>query len=156
MSRLTAIEIDESGLAVPSPELEQERRVAIFDLVEENRFSLPDGALSGPYSLRLSLRERALVFDVTCLEGKRAAAFSLLLGPLRQVMKDYFRICEGYRDAVRRLPPAQIEAIDEGRRAIHDEGSKVLLQRLDGKVVTDLATARRLFTLICALHPEGA
>jgi uncharacterized protein (UPF0262 family) len=157
--RLCEVTLDETGLAPPTPEIEQERRVAIFDLVEENRFALPprDGRAppSGPYRLALSIRDRRLVFELESEEGEKAAAFHLSLTPFNQVVKDYFQICESYFDAVKRLPPSQIEAIDMGRRGIHNEGSRILLERLDGKVATDMATARRLFTLICVLHFKG-
>lgn len=158
-NRLIDIQLDEAGLPVPTPEIEQERRVAIFDLLEENVFGLPgrDGkaAPTGPYRLGLSIKERRLVFHVTTETGEFAAEFHLSLSPFRQVIKDYFQICESYFDAVKRLPPSQIEAIDMGRRGIHNEGSRVLLERLDGKVETDMPTARRLFTLICVLHFKG-
>ncbi len=152
--RLIEIRLDEDGLPLPTPEIEQERRVAIFDLLEENRFALP-GRPMGPYRLGLAVRERRLVFAVSTEGGDPAAEFHLSLAPLRQVIKDYFQICESYYDAVKRLPPGQIEAIDMGRRGIHDEGSRQLLERLEGKVETDHATARRLFTLICVLHFKG-
>ncbi len=157
--RLVAVVLDETGLAPPTPEIEQERRVAIFDLLEENLFRLPqrDGrsAPSGPYRLTLSIRERRLVFDVATDASEPCGEFHLSLTPFRQVVKDYFQICGAYFDAVKRLPPAQIEAIDMGRRGIHNEGSRILLERLEGKVETDMATARRLFTLICVLHFKG-
>ena len=157
--RLVAVTLDEAGLAPPTPEIEQERRVAIFDLLEENRFGLPprEGrkAAEGPYRLHLAIRERRLVFEVAREDGEPAGEFHLSLTPFNQVVKDYFQICSAYFDAVKRLPPAQIEAIDMGRRGIHNEGSRILLERLDGKVETDMATARRLFTLICVLHWKG-
>ncbi|MBA3324598.1 MAG: UPF0262 family protein [Rhodobacteraceae bacterium] len=157
--RLVAVTLDETGLAPPTPEIEQERRVAIFDLLEDNRFALPgrDGrpAPAGPYRLRLAIRDRRLVFDLTAETGAPAGEFHLSLTPFAQVVKDYFQICGAYFDAVKRLPPAQIEAIDMGRRGIHNEGSRILLERLGGKVDTDMATARRLFTLICVLHFKG-
>lgn len=158
-ARLIEVTLDETGLAPPTPEIEQERRVAIFDLLEENRFDLPGRedrpTPPGPYRLALAIRERRLVFDVATEAGERAGEFHLSLTPFNQVVKDYFQICESYFDAVKRLPPAQIEAIDMGRRGIHNEGSRILLDRLAGKVDTDLATARRLFTLICVLHFKG-
>ena len=158
--RLTDIELDETGLAPPTPEVEQERQVALYDLLEENRFGLPPRSdrptPEGPYRLRLSIRERRLVFDVrVAADNEKAAEFHLSLSPLKQVVKDYFQICESYFDAVKRLPAAQIEAIDMGRRGIHNEGSRILLERLEGKVETDMLTARRLFTLICVLHFKG-
>lgn len=156
MSRICHIEIDETGLARPTPEIEQERRVAVFDLLEENRFTLParDGraAPPGPYRLGLAIREGRLVFDVATEAAEKVTEFHLSLGPFRQVVKDYFQICESYFDAVKRLPPSQIEAIDMARRGIHNEGARVLQERLEGKAVIDKDTARRLFTLVCVLH----
>jgi uncharacterized protein (UPF0262 family) len=159
MTRICHIEIDDTGLAAPTPEIEQERRVAVFDLLEENVFTLPprDGraAPEGPYRLGLAIRERRLVFDIRTEAGEPAAEFHLSLGPFRQVVKDYFQICESYFDAVKRLPPSQIEAIDMARRGIHNEGARVVQERLEGKAEVDTATARRLFTLVCVLHWGG-
>ncbi|MBL4543605.1 MAG: UPF0262 family protein [Rhodobacteraceae bacterium] len=153
--RIAEIHIADDGRA-PAPEIEQERKVAIFDLLEANRFALPprDGrpVPAGPYRLDLAIRDGRLVFDIATEAGARAAAFHLSLGPFRQVVKDYFQICESYFDAVKRLPPSQIEAIDMGRRGIHDEGARTLQERLEGKVEVDADTARRLFTLICAIY----
>jgi len=155
-ARLARIELDDSGLPVPTPEIEQERKVAIFDLLEDNSFALPSRpdrpAPDGPYALELAIRERRLVFDVSTEAGEDAATFHLSLGPFRQVVKDYFQICESYFDAVKKLPPSQIETIDMARRGIHNEGARVLQERLEGKVALDQDTARRLFTLICVLH----
>jgi uncharacterized protein (UPF0262 family) len=155
-NRICHIEIDEKGLARPTPEIEQERRVAIFDLLEENSFTparRPDREMpEGPYRVRLAIREGRLVFDIATEGGEKAAEFHLSLGPFRQVVKDYFQICESYFDAVKRLPPSQIEAIDMARRGIHNEGAAILRERLDGKAGVDTDTARRLFTLICVLH----
>ena len=157
--RLIEVTLDETGLAPPTPEIEQERRVAIFDLIEENRFALPRRddrpAPAGPYRLSLAIRDRRLVFHVLTEDAGNAGEFHLSLTPFNQVVKDYFQICESYFDAVKRLPASQIEAIDMGRRGIHNEGSRILLERLKGKVETDMATARRLFTLICVLHFKG-
>lgn len=159
MSRITHIEIDDANLPPPTPEIEQERKVAMFDLLEENSFVLPerDGrtAPNGPYSLGLAIRDKRLVFDVNTESNEKAAEFHLALGPFRQVVKDYFQICESYFDAVKKLPPSQIETIDMARRGIHNEGSRVLQERLEGKVKIDTDTARRLFTLICVLHFGG-
>ncbi len=156
MTRICHIEIDERGLARPTPEIEQERRVAIFDLLEDNSFALParEGRSppEGPYRLGLAIREGRLVFDIATQDGTRVTEFHLSLGPFRQVVKDYFQICESYFEAVKRLPPSQIEAIDMARRGIHNEGARVLQERLEGKAVVDTDTARRLFTLICVLH----
>ena len=155
-SRISHIAIDDSGLAAPTPEIEQERRVAIFDLLEDNSFGLParDGQTipDGPYHLHLAIRDRRLVFDVATEADEKVGEVHLSLGPFRQAVKDYFQICESYFDAVKRLPPSQIEAIDMARRGIHNEGAKILQERLEGKAVVDIDTARRLFTLICVLH----
>jgi uncharacterized protein (UPF0262 family) len=157
--RLFAVRLDDSGLPPPAPEVEQERRVAMFDLLEENLFRLPargDAAPPpGPYQLDLAVRDRRLVFELSTRDGERAGAFHLSLSPFRQVIKDYFAICASYFDAVKRLPPDKIEAIDMARRGIHNEGSELLIERLQGKVETDRDTARRLFTLICVLHFKG-
>ena len=155
-NRICHIEIDERGLAAPTPEIEQERRVAIFDLLEDNSFALParEGRAvpEGPYRLSLSIREGRLVFDMATEDETKVGEFHLSLGPFRQVVKDYFQICESYFEAVKRLPPSQIEAIDMARRGIHNEGARILQERLEGKADIDLDTARRLFTLICVLH----
>ncbi|MDM7933569.1 UPF0262 family protein [Tabrizicola sp.] len=155
-NRICQIEIDEKGLVRPTPEIEQERRVAIYDLLEENSFGLPPKPdrihPEGPYRVRLAIREGRLVFDIGTEDGDKAAEFHLSLGPFRQVVKDYFQICENYFDAVKRLPPSQIEAIDMARRGIHNEGASILRERLEGKADVDNDTARRLFTLICVLH----
>jgi len=157
--RICHIEIDDTGLPAPTPEIEQERKVAIFDLLEDNSFALParDGrdVPPGPYRLSLAIRERRLVFDIRTGDGAAAGEIHLSLGPFRQVVKDYFQICEAYFDAVKRLPPSQIEAIDMGRRGIHNEGARLLQERLEGKAEVDIDTARRLFTLICVLHFGG-
>ena len=157
-ARICHIEIDDSGLPAPTPEIEQERRVAIFDLLEDNSFApvSREGAVPpGPYRLALAIRERRLVFDIASDETDGRAEFHLALGPFRQVIKDYFQICESYFDAVKRLPPSQIEAIDMARRGIHNEGARVLQERLEGKAAVDIDTARRLFTLVCVLHFGG-
>ena len=155
-NRICHIEIDEAGLVRPTPEIEQERRVAIFDLLEANSFALPareDRAQpTGPYRLGLAIREGRLVFDIATQDAAKVGEFHLSLGPFRQVVKDYFQICESYFEAVKRLPPSQIEAIDMARRGIHNEGARVLQERLEGKADVDTDTARRLFTLICVLH----
>jgi len=154
--RLVDVTLNEEGIAAPTPEVEQERRVAIFDLLEDNVFGLEDArAPGGPYRLHVGVVDGRLVFDVATEGGDAAGAFHLSLTPFRQVIRDYFLICESYFEAVKRLPASQIEAIDMGRRGIHDEGARVLEERLDGKVKTDKATARRLFTLICVLHFKG-
>jgi uncharacterized protein (UPF0262 family) len=159
MSRIIDIALDDAGLPPPTPEIEQERKVAIYDLLEENSFDLPkrDGrpAPEGPYRLNLAIRDKRLVFDIETEDHAKAAEFHLSLGPFRQVVKDYFQICKSYYDAVKTLPPGQIETIDMARRGIHNEGSRVLQERLDGKAEIDTDTSRRLFTLICVLHFGG-
>jgi len=147
--RLKSVEIDEETLPAASRDQEQERQVAVFDLLEQNSFS-PEGASRGPFSLRLSLVENRLVLDVAGPGYDRRHILSLT--PLRGVIRDYFMICESYYQAIRHATPQQIEALDMGRRALHNEASQLLLGRLKGKIDTDLDTARRLFTLICALH----
>lgn len=156
MSYIAHIALDDAGLPPPTPEVEQERKVAMFDLLEANTFILPARddrvAPPGPYDLKLSIREKRLVFDVQTKDGAPAAEFHLSLRPFAQVVKDYFQICESYFEAVKTMPPSQIETIDMARRGIHNEGSRVLQERLEGKAEIDTDTARRLFTLICVLH----
>jgi len=150
--RIKSIEIDEDSLAAASRDQEQERQVAIFDLLESNYFE-PLEATGGPYDLRLSLIENRLAFDIAGPNYERRHLLSL--SPFRGVIKDYFLICDSYYSAIRNSTPQQIEALDMGRRGLHNEGSSLLRERLEGKVKTDLDTARRLFTLICALHWRG-
>ena len=159
MSKISHIEIDDSALPPPTPEIEQERKVAMFDLLEDNSFILPtrDGkeAPAGPYRLGLSIRQKRLVFEIATEKSEAAGEFHLSLGPFRQVVKDYFLICESYFDAVKTAAPSQIETIDMARRGIHDEGARILQERLEGKADVDYDTSRRLFTLICVLHFGG-
>ena len=157
MNRIIRLDIDDSGLPAPTPEIEQERRVAVFDLLEDNSWALPgrEGVAppAGPYALLLAVRDGRLVFDTRTEAGDRVAEFHLSFGPFRQVVKDYFQICASYFEAVKKLPPSQIEAIDMARRGIHNEGARVVQERLQGKADIDIDTARRLFTLVCALTP---
>ncbi len=159
MSKIIHINLDDRNLPPPTPEIDQERKVAMFDLLEDNSFALPerDGreVPVGPYKLGLSIKEKRLVFDLKLEDDNPAGEFHLSLGPFRQVVKDYFQICESYFDAVKTLPPSQIETIDMARRGIHNEGARVLQERLEGKADVDIDTARRLFTLICVLHFGG-
>jgi len=159
MSKIIHIELDDSALPPPTPQIEQERKVAMFDLLEENSFVLParDGrnVPQGPYRLGLSIRQKRLVFEIGTQTADEAGEFHLSLGPFRQVVKDYFQICESYFDAVKTAAPSQIETIDMARRGIHNEGARILQERLDGKAQVDNDTARRLFTLICVLHFGG-
>jgi len=151
-NRLQTVELDEESLGAASRDQEQERQIAIFDLLEANHFA-PNGAEMGPYDLRISLIENRLVLDIRGRSYERRHILSL--SPFRRVIKDYFLVCESYYQAIRNSTPSQIEALDMGRRGLHNEASKLLQARLEGKVETDLDTARRLFTLICALHWRG-
>jgi uncharacterized protein (UPF0262 family) len=159
LAKIIHIELDDSALPPPTPEIEQERKVAMFDLLEDNSFILPtrDGkeAPTGPYRLGLSIRQKRLVFEIKTEKNDPAGEFHLSLGPFRQVVKDYFLICESYFDAVKTAAPSQIETIDMARRGIHDEGARILQERLEGKAEVDYDTSRRLFTLICVLHFGG-
>ncbi|MPQ95215.1 UPF0262 family protein [Thioclava sp. JE_KL1] len=158
MARISHIQLDTGGLPAPSPEIEQERKVAIYDLLEDNSFNIPgrDGqpAPDGPFALTLGVRDRRLVFDTETESGAKVAEFHLSFGPFRQAVKDYFQICESYFEAVKKLPPSQIEAIDMARRGIHNEGARILQERLEGKAEIDIDTARRLFTLVAVLAPR--
>ena len=159
MAYISKIKLDDRNLPRPTPEIDQERKVAIFDLLESNSFTLPERNMNsnsaGPYQLELSIRNRRLVFDLFTEAETKAVEFHLSLGPFRQVVKDYFQICESYFEAVKTLPPSQIETIDMARRGIHNEGARVLQERLNGKADIDDQTARRLFTLICVLYFGG-
>ncbi|QFT62540.1 UPF0262 family protein [Roseivivax sp. THAF30] len=159
MSHIVHIDLEDGNLPPPTPEIEQERRVAMFDLMETNSFSLPARgdapAPEGPFRLKLSIREKRLVFDVASEDGAPVAEFHLSLSPFRQVVKDYFQICKSYFDAVKTSPPSQIETIDMARRGIHNEGARILQDRLAGKADIDEDTARRLFTLVSVLHYGG-
>jgi uncharacterized protein (UPF0262 family) len=151
--RLTDVTLDES-IGRSTPDVEHERAVAIFDLLEENCFA-PEGHSGGPYHLRLSLVDQKLVFSITTEAGQAVATHILSLTPFRRIIKDYFMICESYYQAIRSSTPSQIEAIDMGRRGIHNEGSQTLEDRLKGKITVDFDTARRLFTLVCVLYWRG-
>jgi uncharacterized protein (UPF0262 family) len=152
--RIVKIELDGDSAGRRSPEIEQERAIAIFDLVEENTFA-PVIEHPGPYHLRLGIEESRLVVDVRDTDDNDLHRFILSLTPLRRIVKDYFEVCDSYFRAIRSASPSQIEAIDMGRRGLHNEGSEILRERLKGKVEIDFNTARRLFTLICALHIRG-
>jgi uncharacterized protein (UPF0262 family) len=153
-SRLVDIELDQS-IGRSTPDVEHERAVAIFDLIEENSFFPVGDTGTGPYRLKLSLVDSRLVFDISRESGEQVATHILSLTPFRRVVKDYFLICESYYDAIRSSTPSQIEAIDMGRRGLHNEGSQTLKDRLAGKIEIDFDTARRLFTLVCVLHWRG-
>jgi uncharacterized protein (UPF0262 family) len=149
--RLVSVEIDRSIAPSLTPDAEHERQVAIYDLIEDNRFKLVGHDL-GPYRLMLSTAEGRLVFDVHSEHRQRVMTIGLSMSPFRRILKDYFMICESYYKAIRRASPNQIETIDMARRGLHNEGSEILKERLNGEVETDLDTARRLFTLMCVLH----
>ncbi len=148
--RLVSVDLDES-IGRASADVEHDRAVAIVDLIEENLF-VPEGLEGGRFRLKLSLADRRLVFDVSDEAGAPLAAHILSLTPFRRVIRDYFLICDSYYEAIRTATPSQIEAIDMGRRGIHNDGSDLLRERLKGKIELDKDTARRLFTLICVLH----
>jgi uncharacterized protein (UPF0262 family) len=150
-ARLIDVVLDEASIAPRGPDVEHERRIAIFDLLEQNKFA-PTGGTAGPYRLKLAVQENRLVFDIQHEDGAQHATHVLSLTPLKRVIRDYFVVCETYYQAIRAASPSQIEAIDMGRRGLHDEGSQLLAERLSGKIDVDHDTARRLFTLICALH----
>lgn len=149
--RIVDIALDEQSVARRTAQVEHERAVALFDLLEENDFLLVGGE-PGPYKLHLGIFEQRLVFGVHSEDDRKLRDIVLSLTPFRKVVKDYFLICESYYAAIKKLGPNQIEALDMGRRGLHNEGSELLRERLDGKIELDLDTARRLFTLICALH----
>ncbi|MEX1204866.1 MAG: UPF0262 family protein [Dongiaceae bacterium] len=152
--RIVNVTLDERSVVRRSPEVEHERAVAIFDLIEENLFA-PQGDHDGPYSLHLAIEENRLVFDIRGEADQPLNKVILALSPFRRIVKDYFTVCESYYAAIKRASPSQIEAIDMGRRSLHDEGSDILRLRLAGKIELDANTARRLFTLICVLHIRG-
>lgn len=150
--RLTRISIDGASVAGASPEIEHERQVAIFDLIEKNAFH-PEGSERGPYELTLGCEENRLVFEVSGPDYGRRHMLSLT--PFRTVLKDYQIVCDSYYEAVRGASNSQIEAIDMGRRGLHNEGAELLIQRLNGKIAMDHETARRLFTLVNAIQKRG-
>lgn len=151
--RLVGIELDERSVTRRSADIEHERQVAIFDLIEQNVFS-PVGAHEeqGPFQLCLAIEENRLVFDIRDEAGATLGKIILALSPFRRIVRDYFQICDSYYQAIKRATPSQIETLDMARRGIHNEGSELLRERLKGKIDTDFDTARRLFTLICVLH----
>lgn len=151
--RLCDVVLDDT-IGRATPDVEHERAVAIFDLIEENTFE-PIGHAGGPYRLNISLLDSKLVFTVRTETGEDVATHILSLTPFRRIVKDYFLICESYYQAIRSATPSQIEAIDMGRRGIHNEGSQTLVDRLSGKIKFDFDTARRLFTLVCVLYWRG-
>ncbi len=152
--RIVKVHLDEEGVVYRSRDVEHERAVAIYDLIEGNHFA-PVGHAAGPYHLFLAIEETRIVLDVREADHSPVERIVLSLGSLRRVIKDYFIVCESYYQAIRKLSPSQIEALDVGRRALHDEGSEILKERLAERVEIDFNTARRLFTLVCVLHVRG-
>jgi uncharacterized protein (UPF0262 family) len=153
-NRLVAVTLDEDSIGSPNRDVEHERAVAIYDLLEENSFA-PLAEVEGPFALRLAIDGSRLVFDIRRADGTAVMAHLLSLSPLRRIVKDYYMVCDSYYEAIRTATPDRIEALDMGRRALHDEGSRILMERLERKVTLDFDTARRLFTLICVLHWKG-
>ncbi|MEP1931473.1 MAG: UPF0262 family protein [Roseibium sp.] len=152
--KLVDVVLDETSIARSTPEVEHDRAVAIYDLIEDNLFQ-PAGQPVANYVLNLSVIEKKLVFQIRTEDEQEVVTHVLSLSPLRKVVKDYNLICESYYEAIRHATPSQIEAIDMGRRGVHNEGSEILMERLDGKVEVNMQTARRLFTLVYALHWKG-
>jgi len=153
-NRLVAVTLDEASISSSNRDIEHERAVAVYDLIEENSFA-PVGHDDGPYALTLGITENRLVLDIRRENGKPVIAHLLSLSPFKRIVKDYFLICDSYYAAIRTATPDRIEAIDMGRRGLHDEGSRILQDAIKSKVKVDFDTARRLFTLICVLHWKG-
>jgi uncharacterized protein (UPF0262 family) len=153
-NRLVAVTLDEDSIGRSSSDIEHERATAIYDLIEENSFAPVDHD-EGPYALRIGIKENRLVLDIRRENNKPVIAHLLSLTPFKRIVKDYFMICDSYYAAIRTATPDKIEAIDMGRRGLHDEGSRILQDAIKRKVKVDFDTARRLFTLICVLHWKG-
>jgi uncharacterized protein (UPF0262 family) len=152
--RIASITLDEKTVLRRSADVEHERKVAIYDLLEENDFS-PHGHDGGPYHIRLAIEENRLVFDIRDEEDAPVCRVTTPTSPFRRIIKDYFHVCSSYFAAIKSGSPSKIEAIDMGRRGLHNEGSELLKERLEGKIDVDFDTARRLFTLMCVLHIRG-
>ncbi|MET0538577.1 MAG: UPF0262 family protein [Xanthobacteraceae bacterium] len=152
--RLVAVTLDEQSIGRSNPDVEHERAVAIYDLLEENSFA-PVGRDDGPFTLHLSITGSRLMFDIRLADGSPIIAHLLSLTPLRRLVKDYYTVCDSYYAAIRTATPDRIEALDMARRGLHDDGSRILMERLERKVRVDFDTARRLFTLVCVLHWRG-
>ncbi|MDE2302895.1 MAG: UPF0262 family protein [Sphingomonadales bacterium] len=156
--RISHIALDEATILWRNADIEQERRIAIFDLIEENSFRPLRASAAGhggPYRLRLSVSDGRLVMEIADEQQQLIETLVLGLGRFRRPIRDYFAVCDSYYQAIRKASAAEIETIDMARRGIHNHAAELLLERLDGKVETDFATARRLFTLICVLHIRG-
>jgi len=151
--RIVAVILDEHSVATRDPMIAREREQAVYDLLAKNHFE-PFNSPGGPYRLILSVKENRLIFDIRLAHDRAQphGQIILALSSFRRVIRDYFLVCESHHHAIRTSPVQHIEALDMGRRALHDEGSELLRQRLEGKITIDFETARRLFTLICALH----
>ena len=152
--RLVKVTLDENSIGRSSPDVEHERAVAIYDLLERNSFA-PTGHDGGPYGLHLAVVGNRLVLEVRTADEQAVVTHHLSLTPLKRIVKDYFMICDSYYAAIRASTPSQIEAIDMGRRALHNEGSELLMERLKNKISIDFDTARHLFTLVTVLHWKG-
>jgi len=153
-ARIEQIFLDERTVVNRTPQVEHERKVAIYDLLDGNYFRLIDGP-DGPYVLRLSIEDNRLAFDVRDVNHTPLKSFILALSPFRSIVREYLMVCESYYTAIKTASPSQIEAIDMGRRGLHNDGSDFLTQRLLDKVELDANTSRRLFTLVCVLHIKG-
>lgn len=154
--RVTALHLEDGSLPPPTPEIDQERRVAVFELLEENRFALVEPGAQGPYEVTVGLADRRLALNVAGASGTGPVEVRAPLGALRPLIADYFAVCDSYYDAVRSLPPSRIEALDQARRDLHREGAAALKEKLAEQVCVDAETARRLFTVVCALvGPNG-
>ena len=156
--RIIHIELDEATILWRNADIEQERRIAIFDLIEENSFKpvrASEAGHGGPFRLRLSVEDGRLALMISGEDGALLETLILGLGRFRRPIRDYFAICDSYYQAIRKATASEIETIDMARRGVHNEAAELLVERLAGKVDTDFATARRLFTLICVLHIRG-
>ena len=153
-NRIVAVTLDEESIGRSGPDIEHERAIAIYDLIEQNLFA-PEGAGEGPFTLHLAITGNRLMFDIRREDGAPVVAHLLSLTPFKRIVKDYFLICDSYYSAIRTATPDRIEAIDMGRRGLHDEGSRILQDAIKSKVTVDFDTARRLFTLLCVLHWKG-
>jgi len=155
MDKIVKLSLDERTIIRRSPEIEHERAIALFDLLEENQFSPQGECYSGPYDVQFGIAENRLIFAIRSEAGIAQGTVILPLSPFRRIVRDYFLVCESYYEAIKTATPSQIEAIDMGRRALHDEGSQLLRELLEAKIAIDFPTSRRLFTLLCILHIRG-
>ena len=153
-NKLFDVRLDDHNFVARNPEVEHERRIAIYDLLEDNSFDIIGSDL-GPYALCLKRQETRLIFEITADDGTHVADIPLSLSSFRKIIRDYFTVCESYYDAIKSASPSKIESIDMGRRGLHDEGAEMLREKLSEHVIVDESTSRRLFTLICVLHVRG-